>query len=70
LLNRRFLGIDIEEEYLKISKCRKHEIENESKFNQYRNKLHCYKQSEELRKHLLKEPTVEYHVELDFNNNK
>ena len=28
LLNRRFVGIDLEEDYLKLSKCRKIEIEN------------------------------------------
>ncbi len=28
LLGRRFLGIDLEEEYLQLSKCRKIEIEN------------------------------------------
>ncbi|WP_024791633.1 site-specific DNA-methyltransferase [Lebetimonas sp. JS032] len=39
LLERKFLGIDIEDEYLKISKNRKLEIENKQIFNKYHNKL-------------------------------
>jgi site-specific DNA-methyltransferase (adenine-specific) len=48
LLERKFLGIDIEEEYLEISKKRKIEIENEYIFNKYRNKLQCFKKPEQL----------------------
>ena len=40
LLNRKFLGIDIEEEYLKIGKCRKEKIESEDVFKRYKNKIH------------------------------
>ena len=39
LLERNFWGIDIEKEYLEISKNRKFEIENETVFNEYFNKL-------------------------------
>ncbi len=39
LLQRKFLGIDIEEEYLKISKNRKIELENKAIFHKYKKKL-------------------------------
>jgi site-specific DNA-methyltransferase (adenine-specific) len=39
LLERKFVGIDTEIEYLKISKCRKLEIENELIANKYKNKI-------------------------------
>ncbi len=40
LLGRRFLGIDQEEEFLKISKLRKEEITDSNKRNEYLEKLH------------------------------
>jgi len=40
LLKRNFIGIDTEEEYLKISKCRKQEIENNLTFKRYKNNLY------------------------------
>lgn len=39
LLDRRFLGIDREEEYLRISKMRRQEIENPQISLEYRNKI-------------------------------
>ena len=66
LLERKFLGIDVEEEYLEISKNRKLEIENEIIFNKYRNKLQGFRQPKQLEMHLLKEPSVEYRTELDL----
>lgn len=39
LLGREFIGIDVEEEFLKISKKRKLEIQDEDVFNKYINKL-------------------------------
>ena len=39
LLERRFLGIDKEEEFLKISRNRKHEIEDLHTFASYRKKV-------------------------------
>jgi len=66
LLKRKFLGIDIEEEYLEISKCRKNEIENEAIFKKYRNKLQGFRKPKQLELHLLKEPSVEYETELDL----
>ena len=67
LLERKFLGIDIEKEYLEISKQRKLEIENEQIFNKYRNKLQGFKENEQLEVNLLKEPKVEYMTELNLN---
>ena len=43
LLDRKFLGIDIEKEYLKISKNRKMEIENQDTLIKYKSKLHDFK---------------------------
>lgn len=39
LLNRKFLGIDQEETFLKISKARKEEIKSLNKIAEYRNKI-------------------------------
>ncbi len=39
LLNRKFVGIDIEENFLKISKNRKLEIENKNIFYEYKKRL-------------------------------
>lgn len=39
LLDRRFLGIDQDEKYLEMSKCRKEEIMNREKRGEYLNKL-------------------------------
>lgn len=66
LLRRKFLGIDIEDEYLQISKKRRLEIENEKKFYEYRNKLQGLKNPEQLEFHLLKEPMAEYNTELNL----
>ena len=66
LLKRKFLGVDIETEFLEISKNRKLEIEDEIIFNKYRNKLQGFKESKQLELHLLREPIVEYKTDLDF----
>ncbi len=68
LLNRRFLGIDIEEEYLEISLRRKLEIENERIFHKYRTKLHGFKETKQLELNLLSEPKIEYERELDLSS--
>ena len=67
LLERKFLGIDVEEKYLEISKNRKLEIESEQIFNKYRNKLQGFKKSEQLELHLLREPTTQHKTDLDLN---
>ncbi len=55
LLNRRFVGIDLEEYYLKLSKCRKTEIENPKVQNQFLKKINGFNHKEELSKYLLAE---------------
>jgi len=66
LLERKFLGIDTEKEYLEISKQRKLEIDNEKVFNKYRNKLQGFKEPKQLKLNLLREPKVEYELELNL----
>jgi len=66
LLKRKFLGIDIDIEFLEISKNRKLEIEDEMIFNEYRNKLQGFKDARQLEFHLLREPNEEYKTELDL----
>ena len=39
LLGRRFLGIDQEEEFLKISECRREELDDIQTFHKYRSKI-------------------------------
>jgi site-specific DNA-methyltransferase (adenine-specific) len=55
LLNRRFLGIDLEEEYLQLSKNRKLEIENEAVQKEFRAKMDGFKDKNELSYYLFNE---------------
>jgi site-specific DNA-methyltransferase (adenine-specific) len=48
LLNRRFLGVDLEEEYLRLSKKRKIEIENPLTQKQFRENMNGFKDKNEL----------------------
>ena len=64
LSNRRFLGIDQEEEYLEISKNRKLEIEDPKIASKYRQKLQGFNNQKELDLFLAKEPESEYITEL------
>lgn len=64
LANRRFLGIDQEEEFLTISKNRKLEIENPKTAATYRQKNGGFNDKKELELFLFKEPQVEYGNEL------
>lgn len=66
LANRRFLGIDQEEEYLIISRNRKLEIENPRIFTTYRNKIGGFNDKNELELFLIKEPEEEYNTELNL----
>lgn len=66
LANRRFLGIDQEEEYLEMSKNRKIEIENPQITGKYRQKLAGFNDQTELDLFLAKEPEAEYSAELTF----
>lgn len=60
LLNRRFVGIDTEKEYLDISIARKKEIENSDTADLYRSKIRGFQDKSELGKYLVEEPPAEY----------
>ena len=64
LANRRFLGIDQEEEFLNISKKRKLEIENKKIAELYRQKINGFNDKKELELFLFEEPRVEYKTKL------
>jgi len=64
LANRRFLGIDKEEDYCIISKNRKLEIENQKIAESFRQKIGGFNDKKEFQLVLLKEPTVEYSSEI------
>jgi site-specific DNA-methyltransferase (adenine-specific) len=64
LANRRFLGIDQEEDFLKIGKARKLEIENLEIAANYRQKIGGFTHKKELESFLVQEPDVEYGNEL------
>jgi site-specific DNA-methyltransferase (adenine-specific) len=64
LLNRRYLGIEQEQEFLEISKNRKLEIENPKTAELYRHKIQGFTNKKELDLFLAKEPTEEYGSEL------
>jgi site-specific DNA-methyltransferase (adenine-specific) len=66
LLNRRFLGIDQEKEFLNISKNRKLEIENPKISAKYRSKLKGFNNQKELELFLAKEPSVDYVTDIHF----
>ncbi len=62
LLNRKFLGIDKEKEYLKISKARKSEIEDYLVAEKYRTKINGFSNEEQLKLFLVNEPITKYSV--------
>ncbi len=59
LLDRKFLGLDLEREFLDMSINRKEEIENEEIANLYRAKIHGFL-NEDLNNFIVNEPTVKY----------
>ncbi len=67
LANRKFLGIDKEEEFLNTSKNRKLEIENPQIFVSYRKKLGGFEDKNQLELFLAKEPEIEYQRSLNFD---
>ena len=67
LANRKFLGIDKVEEFLSISKNRKHEIENPQTFGTYRKKLGGFEDKNQLELFLAKEPEIEYERSLNLD---
>jgi site-specific DNA-methyltransferase (adenine-specific) len=66
LLERRFLGIDLEKEYLEISKCRKLEIEKTNIANEYKSKIKGFKTNDQLKLFVVNEPKVKYSTRLRF----
>lgn len=60
LVNRRFLGIDKEEDFLILSKNRKLEIENPQIFGTYKKKLGGFDDKNQLEMFLASEPYMEY----------
>lgn len=64
LLGRRFLGIDSDIEFLKLSKARKLEIQDSTVATNYISKLKGFNDSRELATYLVREPSAEYAVEL------
>ncbi len=64
LANRKFLGIDQEEEFLIISKNRKQEIENLMLAANYKQKIRGFTNKKELELFLVEEPKVDYTKEL------
>ena len=67
LANRKFLGIDKEEEFLSISKNRKLEIEDAQIAGTYRRKLGGFEDKNQLEMFLANEPTIEYERKLTIN---
>jgi site-specific DNA-methyltransferase (adenine-specific) len=59
LLNRKFLGIDQEIDFLEMSKQRKQEIDNMFIFNEYRQKIQCFQNEKQLTEYISFEPQVE-----------
>lgn len=66
LANRRFLGIDIEEDFLKISACRRMEIEDPKVAESFRQKISGFNAKDEYSQFLLREPITEYSKELSL----
>jgi site-specific DNA-methyltransferase (adenine-specific) len=66
LLNRKFLGIDQETEFLEMSKRRRLEINKLEVFDEYKQKIQGFKDMKQLTEYLLWEPQVEYGQELPF----
>ena len=64
LTNRRYLGIDMEPEFLEISKNRKLEIENPLVAASYKEKIRGFTTKKELELFLADEPSEEYVNEL------
>ncbi len=66
LANRRYLGIDMETEFLEMSKKRKLEIENPEKAALYKQKISGFNNKNELNSFLVQEPQEPYSIELSL----
>jgi site-specific DNA-methyltransferase (adenine-specific) len=70
LANRRFLGIDQEEEFLIISKNRKLEIENPKTAARFRQKIDGFNNKKEFELFLVEEPKQKYKTALNLSTKK
>ncbi len=68
LANRRFLGIDQEEDFLQISKNRKLEIERPRIAATFRQKIKGFNNHKELELFLFEEQQTEYNNDLNFDD--
>jgi len=66
LLERRFLGMDLEEKYLEISKNRKLEIENSYIAGTYKSKIKGFQTDKQLSAFIANEPTPPYTGDLEL----
>ena len=69
LINRRFLGIDQEIEFLELSKNRKIEIQNIKTASIFREKIGGFNNNKEFQSFLFKEDRAEYNSEINLENN-
>lgn len=67
LSNRKFLGIDKDENYLILSKKRKEEIGNKSVAVKFREKIEGFNNKQELQLFLFNEPQVKYSIKNSIN---
>lgn len=70
LANRRYLGIDMETEFLEISKNRKLEIENPKITESYKQKLQGFEDKKQLQFYLAEEPKPKERVALGYIRSK
>ena len=66
LANQCYLGIDMETEFLEMSKVRKLEIENPTIAETYKQKINGFNDKKELSLFLAQEPKEEYAPALEF----
>lgn len=59
LLNRKYLGIDSEEEYLNLSRMRREELESPENYEKILSKIHGFKSTSQLSLYLGKEPKID-----------
>ncbi len=65
LLDRRFLGVDNQLEYLEISKLRKQEIEDSALAQRYRSKIYGFREKQPVELFALCENAKEYSLNID-----
>lgn len=70
LANRRYLGIDMEAEFLEISKNRRLEIENPSIAETYKQKINGFENKKQLKLYLTNEPQPKERLALGYIRSK